>query len=684
MSASKKSRPRRNNRNCRIEFEALAARHLLAGITFDSATGIVTVDGSNSADSVLVTQNASSVTIALTNVQTQTFPTVDLSKIRFYGRGGDDWFRNNSSVPVQAYGQAGLDTLIGGSANDILRGGGEADRLYGQAGNDSLIGDAGDDVSFGGSGHDRADSGAGNDRITGEDGDDKIFAGEGDDYVDAGNGNDQVYTWWGNDYVLGGAGDDLISGHDGNDNLNGQSGIDQIYGNEGDDRLTGGAQDDRLVGGNGADSLLGDDGWDALFGQGGNDWMAGGLGDDALSGEAGDDRMRGEGGADDLWGGEGNDDLAGDDGDDLLAGGGGDDSLSGNNQNDLLLGDDGNDSISGGSGSDSCQGGNGLDNLSGDDGDDHLNGGNDNDDLSGGSGSDSLSGGSGNDDYSTDVSDSLDDSSDDYAADGDFEIRGIIENLDTTAKTFTIEGIAVNYSQSEVKGQVANGAFFKAEGTFLNQVLNAHEVQPEDAQDGHDAFEAIGLIANLDTASQTFSFLGLTVSYATAEVHSVLANGALVKVEGALVNGQVAAREVGTGFNDNDSQVQRNFELRGAIENLDSAARTFTLLGVAVNYGSSQVNGTLVNGGLVKVEGQYLDGALTAREVQSELPDDRDENVEASGEISQLDTAAQTFSLLGIVIHYAGADIEVSLANGLQVSVEGWFEAGVIAAEEVR
>jgi Ca2+-binding RTX toxin-like protein len=69
----------------------------------------------------------------------------------------------------------GIENLIGGSANDILTGDGNANRLEGGGGNDTINGGAGDDVILGGDG---------NDIITG---------GLGADAIDLGTGFDRVY-----------------------------------------------------------------------------------------------------------------------------------------------------------------------------------------------------------------------------------------------------------------------------------------------------------------------------------------------------------------------------------------------------------------------------------------------------------------------------------------------------------
>jgi Ca2+-binding RTX toxin-like protein len=609
-------------------FQNLETRSLLAGITFDAGTGVVTVDGSIGNDVALITTAGTQITFSLTGVSNQNFQAAAVNEIVFFGRDGSDTFTNNSAIRSRAFGQKGNDVLRGGSGNDLLNGGLGDDQAFGNGGNDVLIGDAGLDLLNGGIGGDWVDGSAGNDTLFGWDGVDTLVGGEGDDYGDGGSGNDRNYGGAGADTLVGGLGDDTLAGQLGDDRLMGRDGNDTLYGNEGRDNLLGEAGDDRLWAGSDADFVGGGSGSDVGGGNSGNDIL---VGDDGI---------------------------------------------------DQLFGDDGNDDLYGGNQDDSLRGGTGLDRLFGQSGSDDLDGESGDDDLTGGPDSDRMRGGSDNDDYFSDSSDDLFDDSEDYLSGGDFEIRGTVSNLDTVARTFALLGLTVNYSAARVDGTLANGAFYKAEGTFAGGVLVAHHVEPKLPGDSQDNFEARGSISNLNTAAQTFTFLGLTVSYAGAEVHGTLSDGAMVKVEGQFNGSTVNAREVENGIGD-DQNLDRNFEIRGNIENLDTTAKTFTVLGFTVNYSQSQVIGTPVNGAFFKVDGNYNGTLVTAREIEPEQ-DGGDENIELRGEVTNLDTSSQTFDLLGIRISYAGAEIVNPFSNGTVVEVEGFYASQLVTAERIR
>src|SRR5262245_35847554 len=115
------------------------------------------------------------------------FNQADVSRIEFYGFGGNDYFQNDTGVPCRAFGGMGNDTMLGGWANDELNGGSGYDRLEGWDGNDRLIGDVG------------------NDQLYGEAGNDYLNGGDGYDALDGGDGADLMYGGWGNDRLDGGA-----------------------------------------------------------------------------------------------------------------------------------------------------------------------------------------------------------------------------------------------------------------------------------------------------------------------------------------------------------------------------------------------------------------------------------------------------------------------------------------------
>ncbi len=628
MSKKNKIRRQKATRVNSLQFVNLENRNLMAGIFFNSDTGVITVDGTNQSDFVRVTQTVSTTKVDFSGVDSKSYANNQVNSIVFLGRSGDDWFRNDTAIRAQANGHSGNDTLIGGSDSDQLRGGEGNDRIYGNGGNDSIYSDQGDDFVRGGDGNDQIFGGLGRDRFYGDAGDDTISGGEGNDFVDGGDGHDRLYGHSGDDYIVGGIGNDVIAGQDGDDSLFGNDGDDSLYGNNGVDFVNGQNGADQIVGGEGNDSLMGSLGLDVLFGQGGDDWLHGG-----------DDNNR-------------------------------------------LFGDDGNDDLIGGNSDDFLRGGMGLDRLFGQGGRDDLSGDDDNDDLYGGLGDDILRGGRGNDDYFRDSSDSVFDDFEDYGTDGDFEIRGSITNLNTTTKTFELLGLNVNYSNAAVRTTLADGNFIKVEGLFESNRVTAREIEFENDQNHHN-FESRGVVSSLDTSAKTFSFLGFTVNYNNASVSQTLANGQSIELEGTLAGNNISAHRIGDDAGGRQRDTNGAFELRGAISELNAEAKTFKLMGISVNYSSSQIYGLIANGSFVKVDGAFANNILTARQVETELPGDRDENLRALGEIQNLNSTLQRFEFLGFIVDYSQARVETSLTNGKSIELRGWLTNNSIVAERI-
>jgi hypothetical protein len=94
---------------------------------------------------------------------------------------------------------------------------------------------------YGGAGNDRLLGGYGNDWIFGEAGNDVIWGYYGDDVLDGGSGDDMLYGQAGNDILIGGDGADFLSGGRGRDIVFGGKGADTLNGDADDDILYGGA-----------------------------------------------------------------------------------------------------------------------------------------------------------------------------------------------------------------------------------------------------------------------------------------------------------------------------------------------------------------------------------------------------------------------------------------------------------
>ena len=196
------------------------------------------------------------------------------------GNGGDDGL----------CGGDGIDTLQGGGGSDLIVGGADVDiASYRDAGspvnvsldnqpNDGRAGE-GDLVQT-----ESVVGGSAADVLRGNGVPNGFLGGPGDDRLDGVAGNDSVVGGPGNDIVDGNVGDDQVRGDEGNDTLIGLDGNDRLEGDEGNDKLEGGDGNDRLFGDDGKNKLIGGDGNDTLTGGPGKDvFKCGGGRDTALA-----------------------------------------------------------------------------------------------------------------------------------------------------------------------------------------------------------------------------------------------------------------------------------------------------------------------------------------------------------------------------------------------------------------
>jgi hypothetical protein len=188
------------------------------------------------------------------------------------------------TIPLDASGGDGDDVLIGGSANDTLRG---------DAGNDALIGQAGDDTLRGGTGEDFLEGDAGADKLFGDEGDDTLEGDAGADDINGGTGFDAVTyrdraSNVGVTVTLDNQANDGVAGEGDNVHLD----VEDIGGGDGNDTL----------------SALNSPGGNLISGGAGNDTIDPGIGEDAVQGNDGDDTLNTRDGfADRVSCGNGND-----------------------------------------------------------------------------------------------------------------------------------------------------------------------------------------------------------------------------------------------------------------------------------------------------------------------------------------------------------------------------------------
>ena len=171
-----------------------------------------------------------------------------------------------------------------------------------------------------------------------------------------------------------------------------------------------------------------------------------------------------------------------------------------------------------------------------------------------------------------------------------FKLLGMIQGLNTTAKTFAIGSLAISYAgiaSTDLPANLANGLVVRvrlattpATGTRTATRIRAVEREVEN----HDEAELEGTVTAF-TSTSTFSVNGVAVDAGKAVFPNGTAGlrlGARVEVEGSLVNGVLAATSVKV---ENEAEVEnQEFELHGSVSNLNTTNKTFVIRGVTVSF----------------------------------------------------------------------------------------------------
>jgi hypothetical protein len=196
----------------------------------------------------------------------------------------------------------------------------------------------------------------------------------------------------------------------------------------------------------------------------------------------------------------------------------------------------------------------------------------------------------------------------------EYRLRGLVAELNTTAKTFKIGSELINYAgvpNADVPSTLANGQLVRVRlqttqvngawvATRLRHSVRTLEPRPEARIEG---------VITAFTSTESFEVNGIKVDATNAafpDGKTGVVLGARVEVEGAIVNGVLVATEV--SLRERRDPALRLLEFRGEMSRLDTNAKTFALRGLTMYYGGTVIyrNGTeasLANGKLVEVKG---------------------------------------------------------------------------------
>ena len=158
------------------------------------------------------------------------------------------------------------------------------------------------------------------------------------------------------------------------------------------------------------------------------------------------------------------------------------------------------------------------------------------------------------------------------------EMRGVVSGL--FINSFTLNGISVTFSAGtdQVSGGIRNGAAVEVQGTLgaspFTSIVATRITDDDDSLGTNVAMvELEGIVSNFNSVTQSFQVDSQLVDYAGLAVLPPFGNGALVEVEGPIINGILLAAEV--KVEDEDHRVSA--EIENAID-IDVGNGTIVLL----------------------------------------------------------------------------------------------------------
>src|SRR4051794_23864912 len=178
-------------------FELLERRQLLS-VSFNSATGLLTITEGNGRDRVNISQSGITLTVQEQSNKTVSFKNVQkivINDVADKNHAGKDSFVLSPSVtvPAQITVHGPDDVVVGRSGNDSIIADGDRAYIDGGAGDDRIFAGNGDPLAVDTARKDHGNPHRPGSTVLGGAGNDSMVGSIEDDYIDAGAGDDTVH-----------------------------------------------------------------------------------------------------------------------------------------------------------------------------------------------------------------------------------------------------------------------------------------------------------------------------------------------------------------------------------------------------------------------------------------------------------------------------------------------------------
>ncbi len=234
------------------------------------------------------------------------------------------------------------------------------------------------------------------------------------------------------------------------------------------------------------------------------------------------------------------------------------------------------------------------------------------------------------------------------------KIQGLISNLDSGARTFTINGQTVSYTDDviddDLSGGLSDGIWVEVEGRYdtNTSIVVASEVDDFDGDDFNDDddIDIEGYITDYVDDSN-FKVNGVTINASNLTLSFTLADDVLIDVEGTFRNGVLIAEEIEL----RDGEVEINAQVNqvnddGSFTVTYDGTQTIAIeTGFDTQFEYDDVNQLLNQGDFVEIDG-YQTGDNTVYALEVDVEDESD--YEIQGFFQSYNDTAYTIKVLNV------------------------------------
>lgn len=272
----------------------------------------------------------------------------------------------------------------------------------------------------------------------------------------------------------------------------------------------------------------------------------------------------------------------------------------------------------------------------------------------------------------------------------EYEVKGVVSNLDTNNKTFNINSLPVDYSNVSNPPPFTDGSFVEVKGVLQGQVLVASSIELESilpSGNPDDEMKIEGIITSVSSQSD-FEVNGLRVLTVPATLfengtQSDIAIDARVEVEGVVdSSGALVADKVEFRFFD-----EKDVKIEGTVESVDTLNSTIRIFGIDImvdattqmdDKSSQQLRPFTLSdihaGDFLEVGGfvNNLDEIVAVKVEREDYPGQGNDLLK--GPVDSIDKVAETFVIRGVTIDASDPSVEFEDENGGPIDASYFFD----------